>query len=175
MTEESSDARLFVAVVPPPEVIDLIADLPTRALRGVRYTKRDQWHVTIKFLGQVETADALHALDQVEASTTQVTLGPAVTLLGTRIVILPAVGLDDLAEATATAFDGVGEPQPPRDFAGHLTLARLKGAPLRDPRLVSVLGAPISATFSAATLTLIKTELKPEGATHTIVAEKALA
>ena len=152
----------------------MIADLPTKALRGVRYTKRSQWHITIKFLGKTDTAAALLALAQLETPTAQVTLGPAVSLLGKRVVMLPAAGLDDLAIATASAFAEVGEPQPDREFNGHLTLARLKGAPLRDPSLVSVLGAPISATFSATSLELVKTELSDEAVTHTVVAERSL-
>jgi len=167
--------RMFLAVAPPADVIQMIADLPTKALRGVRYTKRSQWHITIKFLGKTDTSAALMALSHLEASAANVTLGPAVSLLGKRVVMLPASGLDGLALAAASAFAGVGEPQPDRQFNGHLTLARLKGAPLRDPSLVSVLGAPISATFRATSLVLVKTELSQEAVTYTAVAERPLA
>lgn len=165
---------MFLAVIPPDEVISTIGDLPTRALRGVRYTRRQQWHFTIKFLGQTEVAEAFTALAQLDAPQAEVTLGPKVELLGTRIVMVPATGLEELATATNAAFDGVGEPQEPRDFAGHITIARLKGAPLRDPSVVSVLGAPISTTFTASSIALIKTELEDDGAVHTIMAEKSL-
>lgn len=165
---------MFLAVIPPAGVIDEISDLPTKALRGVRYTRRDTWHITIKFLGETEMVDAFTALGTFDPPAALVTLGPKVELLGTRIVTVPASGLDGIAAAAAEAFDGVGEPQEPRDFAGHITIARLKGAPLRDPSVVSVIGAPIDVAFTPESVALIKTELEPEGAVHTIIAEKSL-
>lgn len=165
--------RMYLAVRPPPEVIDIVSDLPTKPLRGVRYTRRDQWHITLRFLGDVERNDALGALAQLQAPTATATLGPSVQLLGTRVVIVPADGLDDVAAAVTETFAGIGEPNE-RDFAGHLTLARLKGSPLRDLSLVSVLDAPISATFFVDTVELWKSELSNEGATHTLVASQEL-
>lgn len=165
--------RMFVAVTLPPEVIDAISDLPTKALRGVRFTKRSQWHITVRYLGDCERHEALAALDSLRAPSTDVTLGPEVALLGTRVVMLPANGLDQVAASVATAFEGIGEPAE-YNFSGHLTLARLKGAPLRDPSKVSVLGAPLSASFHVDTIDLIKTELTPEGSTYTVVATQDL-
>lgn len=166
---------MYVAVVPPPEVIDAIDNLPTRAQRGVRYTKRDRWHVTLKFLGPTNPNEAVAALAELEAAAADVVLGPAVSLLGSRILMIPVAGLEDLAAATAAALADVGEPQPERDFTGHLTLARLKGAPLRDPSTIAVLGAPIEASFHAASLVLFETTIAPEGSTRTRVAEIALS
>ena len=46
-------ARLFVAAVPPPAVLErLAAELARPERPGVRWTTRDQWHVTLRFLGQ---------------------------------------------------------------------------------------------------------------------------
>ena len=60
--------RLFVGVRPPDEVLDLIADLPRRAQAGLRWTTRDQWHVTLRFLGEVEDPTVVvDALDGVDA------------------------------------------------------------------------------------------------------------
>lgn len=164
---------MYVAVRPPPEVIDTISDLPTKPLRGVRFTRRDQWHITLRFLGDVERNDALGALAKLSAPQATVTLGPDVRLLGARVVVVPAAGLDHVAAAVAECFADIGEPRD-REFAGHLTLARLKGQPLREPALVSVLGAPIQATFAADTVELWKSELSNDGATHTLVASQEL-
>jgi len=166
--------RMYLAVRPPPEVVDIISDLPTKPLRGVRFTRRDQWHITLRFLGDVERHHALEALSRVQAQQTTVTLGPDVQLLGSRIVMIPALGLDAVAAEVNEQFAQVGEPNE-RDFAGHLTLARLKGRPLRDPSLVSVLEAPISATFGVDTIELWKSEVGPDGADHTLVASQELA
>jgi len=165
--------RMFLAVTPPAEVIEAVADLPTRALRGVRYTKQSQWHITVRFLGETDRNTALAALETLTAPSTHVTLGPEVTLLGERVVMIPAQGLDEVARIVAQDFADVGEPSD-RAFAGHLTLARLKGRPLRDPSLVSVLGESISATFPVDTIELWKTELSPGGAEYTLVATQDL-
>ena len=60
--------RLFVAVWPPDEVLDLIAALPRPEVEGLRWTTRDQWHVTLRFFGSVELAPAAVALRGVAAS-----------------------------------------------------------------------------------------------------------
>lgn len=165
--------RMFLAVTPPPEVIDVISDLPTRPLRGVSFTRRNQWHVTVRFLGDCARHDALEALESLQAPAADVTIGPEVTLLGDRIVMVPVAGLDPVAAAVAEQFADVGEPSD-RAFAGHLTLARLKGRPLRDPSMVSVIGAPISSTWAAESIELWKSELAADGATHTLVATQTL-
>jgi len=166
--------QLYVAVTPPADVIDTIDNLPTKAQRGVRFTKRDRWHVTLKFLGDIEPDDAAAVLWELKAAAVDVALGPKVSLLGSRILMIPAKGLDELAATTAAAFDDVAEPQPDRDFTGHLTLARLKGAPLRDPSSISVFEHPIEAGFRATSLALYGTELTPEGSVRTLIAEIAL-
>ena len=53
--------RLFVAVWPPPEVLDLVAEIDRPALAGVRWTTRDQWHVTLRFLGRMDGIEAAAA------------------------------------------------------------------------------------------------------------------
>jgi len=165
--------RMFLAISPPAEVVDVIADLPTRALRGVRFTKRKQWHITMRFLGDCERQEALNALAAFHGASGDITLGPEVSLLGTRVVIVPAAGLDSLAAQVDDEFGQVGEPTD-REFVGHLTIARLKGRPLKDPSLVSVLGAPISATWHQDTIDLWKSEVTADGATHTLVATQEL-
>jgi len=164
---------MFLAVTPPSDVINAISDLPTRALRGVKYTRRNQWHIQIRYLGDVERHHALGALSEMQGKATDVALGPQVELLANRIVMLRAEGLDALAETVAASFSDVGEPTE-RDFFGHLTLARLKGRPLRDPSLVSVLGAPISVQFPVDTIDLWKTEAGQGGTVNTLVATQEL-
>ena len=165
--------RMFLAVTPPPEVIDLVSDLPTEPLRGVRYTRRKQWHISLRFLGDVNRQAALDAFAAFEAPQVTINLGDQVELLGTRVVILPVQGLDGTAAAIDASFEHLGEPRD-HDFSAHLTIARLKGRPLRDPSLVSFLGAPLSATFTVREIGLWKSEINDEGAEHTLVATQEL-
>jgi 2'-5' RNA ligase len=119
--------RLFVAVCPPNDVLDVIGALPRPHLPGVRWTARDQWHVTLRFLGEVEDASAARdALHDVELDGVMATIGPRAAMLGRGVVQLPVGGLDDLAATVISATSSVGRPPEARPFRGHLTLARTK-------------------------------------------------
>ena len=43
----SDRGRLFVAVIPPVSVLDMLETVPREVHPDVRYTTRDQWHVTL--------------------------------------------------------------------------------------------------------------------------------
>src|SRR6516162_7613116 len=61
--------RLFVAIAPPPAVLDELDALlePLRARRlDLRWTSREAWHVTLAFLGQVDEATAARLLPRLE-------------------------------------------------------------------------------------------------------------
>ncbi len=51
--------RLFVAVWPSAAVVDELRGLERPARPGVRWTTADQWHVTLRFLGEMEDPDLL--------------------------------------------------------------------------------------------------------------------
>ena len=53
--------RLFVAAWPPPEVVASLAALPRPDVAGLRWTRPDQWHVTLRFLGHVEGVEPVVA------------------------------------------------------------------------------------------------------------------
>lgn len=162
--------RLFYAVWLPEEVVDAIAGLPRPQEPGVRWTRRDSWHVTLRFLGRADRLRAVAALDEVEAPAAVVRLGPAVSRLGRSVVCLPAAGLDGVAAAVVAATAELGEPPDPRPFAGHVTLARL-----RNRAACGVAGTPFSATFTATELCLVRSILGPDRARYETVAVHPLA
>lgn len=52
--------RAFLAVVPPPDVLDAVDGLFDRSARSrFQWTRRDQWHLTVQYFGKVADADAL--------------------------------------------------------------------------------------------------------------------
>lgn len=163
--------RLFVAVFPPDEVMDAIAALPRPELAGLRWTTPDQWHVTLRFLGQVDE-DALGPLatalagvaDSASEAPVRAELGPATDRFGRRILQIPAHGLDELAAATVAATAGVGEPPDDRPFAGHLTLARSRGR--RGADLGPLAGTPFSARWRVHHLVLVRSHLGAGGARY---------
>lgn len=162
-------SRLFVAAWPPPEVLDRLEGLPRPAEPGVRYTRREQWHVTLRFLGQAEEAPALAALGDVVAEGATAELGPRLARLGRDVVVVPVAGLDELAGAVRRASAHVGRPPDPRPFAGHITIARL-----RRRGACGVAGAPIAGSFAVSEVALVRSTLRPEGPTYETVAVRPL-
>src|SRR5687767_4505041 len=105
--------RLFVAVVPPPEVPAVIERLDRPPRPDVRWSTREQLHITLRFLGAVSEDDAaslIEALRQVGASlpSRHVELGPATHRLGRRTLVVPVDGLDDVGGAVVDATRTVG-------------------------------------------------------------------
>ena len=92
--------RLFVAVWPPDDVLALIAALPRPEVEGLRWTTRDQWHVTLRFFGSVELEEASAALAQVSGSATTAVLGPETGRFAKRVLHVP---VDALPPAKADA------------------------------------------------------------------------
>jgi 2'-5' RNA ligase len=157
-------ARLFVAVWPPPSVIEVIAALSRPKLSGLRWTVPKQWHVTMRFFGEADLDEAVAACRRVNAAASDLTLGPRIERLGRAVVVAPVAGLDALADAVTAATDTVGRPPEGRAFRGHLTLARTQ-ALTRCP----LVGEPISASWTATTIALVQSELHPKGSRYTTV------
>jgi 2'-5' RNA ligase len=152
--------RLFVAVWPPDDVVSALHELPRPKSEGVRWSTPDQWHVTLRFLGSVDDVDGvLAALAAVEQPASGVTVGPATTRLGQRILMLPVGGLDDLAHALPFDLD--------LPFTGHLTLARA-----RDRRSIpkALEGTPFEATWTATSFALVRSQTRAAGAVYDDIA-----
>lgn len=147
-------------------MLDAIEAIPRVDEAGVRYTSRDQWHVTLVFLGSVDIDLALDRFRPIAAPSCDAVLGPAVSRLGRSVAVLPVAGLDSLAAAVRAAMgDGPDE----RDFTGHLTIARLKhrGA-------CRVAGHPFRASFTVEHIDLVQSHLSAEGSRYETLASVAL-
>jgi 2'-5' RNA ligase len=147
--------RLFVAVWPPAEIVEQVAALPRPDVRGLRWTPSHHWHVTLRFLGSVESAEPVEAaLSTVRCGPLDVTVGPAVGRFGHRILHVPVTGLEALAEAVVAATRHLGEPPEERVFTGHLTLARAERRARTDLRPVT--GTPIAGSWTVGEMTLVE-------------------
>ena len=154
--------RLFIGIMPPGAVLDQVAGVRRPERPGVRWTTRDQWHVTLRFLGEVpDPAPVADALDAAPLARCSAVLGPEVGPLGRRVVCVPVAGLDDLAAGVIATTAGFGRPPEPRPFHGHLTLARVTRGSLQD-----LLGEPVSARFGVRAVRLVRSRLGPQGARY---------
>lgn len=172
--------RLFVAAWPSAEAVDALAGLERPERAGLRWTRRDQWHVTLRFLGSLAPEEeravrsGLGAVDWGSLAPAQVTAGPRPTAIGRTAWALPVTGLDEAARAVNAAVDQAGFDRPggesSRPFNAHLTLARAK-----KPAALRHLPAPdFSIAWVVTEVTLVCSTLDPEAARYEIVGRWAL-
>ena len=177
--------RLFVAVDPPPAVLDHLAAFAAGlglVRAGARVTARRLWHVTVAFLGEVpqdRLPVAIGALDTAAASVARGYPRPVARLAGGgrfdtgRFTIVWADVQDDLAplrRATTGALDAATLPYDAQRFQPHLTLGR-PGARV-PPEVIDADLAALAGyqgpQWTISTLTLYRGQPSP-GQTYTPV------
>lgn len=160
--------RLFVAVWPPAHVVEALAALPRPEVPGLSWTGPEQWHITLRFMGEADLGVARSAFLAIEVAPGPVaTLGPATARFARRVLHVPVDGLDPAAVATATATAAVGRPPEARPFTGHLTLARAgqhRGVDLRP-----LVGTPVTGRWEVGELTLVRSRLGRGGSRYEVV------
>jgi 2'-5' RNA ligase len=167
---------LFVAAWPPAGVVERLGRLPRADVPGVRWTRPDQWHVTLRFLGEADEVQATQALRRLRAAPAEAVLGPRPDRLGRAVLVVPVRGLEALAAAVAVATASVTAPSgtPParghdQPFLGHLTLARLRGRP------ACALTAPVVRDcWWVDEVALVASEPGPAGSVYRTVVTVAL-
>jgi RNA 2',3'-cyclic 3'-phosphodiesterase len=151
-------------------VLAALAALPRSPVPGRRWSTPDQWHVTLRFFGELgptEVENASVALAAVAGSWPapfEVEGGPRTRFLGPGLVVWPVEGLTGVAQAVEQATAAIGQPVPERRFLGHVTVSRIRrGTGLHeDPRLLQ----PLSASWTVTSLSLVASELHPDGARY---------
>ena len=170
--------RLFVAVDLPELVKDQL-ELMRRGIPRARWTRDRQYHLTLRFLGEVQgpAVELLHDLLRgVRSAPFELKLvgtghfpprgQPRVLWAG----VAPEPRLDDLQRRVEKAVRRAGLPADDRRFSAHVTLARLDGAPL--PRVVDFLRDHVafaSETFAVERFHLYSSVLGREGSLHTLL------
>ena len=153
--------RAFVAVVPPPEVLDAVERVvaPVRPVAPPRlnWTHAGQWHLTLQFLGAVDDADEL-----VDALRWGLHGRPPVALVTRWRGAFPStarasvvwIGLDEgepelamLADAVQRATEPLGYEPEHRDFTAHVTVARSQRARPMASLVHSLGDGPIGPVF----------------------------
>ena len=173
MSPPGGPLRLFVALVPPADALDELAAAveALRATPGLRWTRPEQWHVTLAFLAEVDdrTREALTPrLERVARRHAPPTLALAGggrfggQVLWTRVDGDQAA-LRRLADAVRAAARRCGLPVDTRPYRPHLTLARTL-ARARDPAtdlapLAAALDGFAGRPWSASDLHLVRSVL----------------
>jgi 2'-5' RNA ligase len=177
-----SSLRLFVAAYPPPETVDaLLAAARAIALPEGRFTRAEQVHLTLQFIGDVDERDLPDTLESVEraaAGIGAIAMGPR------RLFSLPDRGPARLLAAEMDAPAPMRElhdrlvrrlARRPRGrdeqrFLPHVTLHRF-----RQPARIEPIDHPLDlASFPLTEVRVMRSTLHREGAVHVEVASFVL-
>jgi 2'-5' RNA ligase len=158
--------RLFVAIWPPDDVLERLADIERPKDQGVKWVPQENLHITLRFLGDADDAEVADRLDEVLLPAATAVVGPAFDLLGERSLISPVAGIDELASVVQQAVRGLGTEPERRRFQGHITVARL-GRTARPRRSA---GTRFDATFEVTEVALVESTLRDTGAVYDTIA-----
>jgi len=167
--------RCFVAVWPAPNVVEDLEALPRPETPGLRWSSREQWHVTLRFFGDIDAqalTDASAVLARAADRADRAPLvngGPGTRFLGPGLLIWPVDGLAEVANEVERLTATIGKPPPSRSFYGHITLAR--GRRGVDLHRATHLLTPLALSWAATSLTFVESELHPDGARYRVLAE----
>ncbi len=164
--------RLFVAIKPPPDVIDMLIDT-MEGIDNVRWQGEDQLHLTLRFIGEVDTPqanDLADALGNIRAQSFDLSIrgvghferkGRPHTLWA-GVEQSPA--LIRLQQSVEGACRSAGLAPETRLFAPHVTLARLSGRAGDIAPFLARHGALRSEPFRVERFILFESTLSAKGA-----------
>jgi 2'-5' RNA ligase len=185
-------ARAFVAIVPPRDVLDAVGKVSWRAMHRAaelelprfispRWTTREQWHLTVQFLGtRVDLGEAASLLAGVRAAAVATRLGGIGGFPSAKRANVLWIGareggreLGALAAAVTTAMAPIAGESDALPFHPHLTLARLgRSADLRAA--VEGSRAPVGPRWTVDRLVLFESVTASSGARYRAHAEVML-
>ena len=127
--------RLFTALEIPRPIAESLARL-RGGVHGARWIDVENYHVTLRFIGDVDDAfarDAANALSYVRRPEVAVTLDQLASFGGDkpRAIVArarPEPALVEMQAEQERLLRRLGAPPEPRKFVPHVTLARLRGA-----------------------------------------------
>jgi RNA 2',3'-cyclic 3'-phosphodiesterase len=189
---ESPTCRTFVAIPIRAECLEKVVALQSRldsrlSSRALKWTRREQLHLTLCFLGEVQIRrlDELavrlqHACDDQRPFSLELTgIGAFPSFGKPNVIWLGFAGetarLSALQSRIAEACAGYGDhDEKGRAFHPHLTLARVKPAPMQELRRIGEslkrMQADPCGTFRVDHAELIRSDLSPRGSHYTTLA-----
>ena len=183
--------RLFIALPVPDAVKDEFAKTQNQLRQSlpegcVRWTNRQQFHLTLRFLGNVKTAQVDALRDSVQNAVRQFS---PLRLRAERIGFFPHSRsprviwaqvrdregrLPLLQQAVESAVSDFTGELAEKDFTGHITLGRAKRIHRREADLLAKLALGmvdrVFGEWTADRVELLRSVLGPQGSTHSVLA-----
>ncbi|MDR3525970.1 MAG: RNA 2',3'-cyclic phosphodiesterase [Rhizomicrobium sp.] len=174
--------RLFTALAIPDAVAETLWPMQA-GVPGARWQKREQLHLTLRFIGEVDGLEAA-AIDDALALLSAPSFPLALKAVGSFggktprdlwAGVTPSESLNHLQRKIESALQRIGLEPDGRKFVPHVTLARLKGAAgsvvadyLTDHALY------LSPAFQVESFCLYSSKLTSDGSLYRIEREYAL-
>jgi 2'-5' RNA ligase len=183
--------RAFIAIsLPEPVLQGIVTAQETLKRSGlkIRWVRKEGIHLTLKFLGDIDRDSVekiSEAMERATGSFSPFTLwaegiGVFPNLRRPRVAWVGLSGdieiLRALQRDLESQLSGLGFPKEKRPFKGHLTLGRVKGRldGIKLQEALEDLGDFRTESFTAQSLVLFQSELRPDGAVYSRVAEAPL-
>lgn len=169
--------RLFVAIDMPEDIRSLVCGMGG-AIPGSRPVSEDQLHLTLKFIGEVETGmlhdikESLHDIHYPAFALSLKGVGHFPPRGAPKVLW---AGIDPVSEVTALRnkieknLSFIGIERERRKFSPHVTLARLKNSPVKKvARFMAENSFLDTPRFQITEFRLYSSSLTAKGAVHTI-------
>jgi 2'-5' RNA ligase len=166
--------RAFVAVRLPDTVLDAVAERTAAIDAPGRRTTREQWHLTLQFLGNRADVDAVTAaLGDLDVAAGPAQLGGAGAFprasRGTVLWLGVTEGselLAQLAGAVVQRTARLGYEPDDRPYRPHLTLARCRSPQNLRSVIASIGDEPVGPPWRVDAVTVFESETRAEGARY---------
>lgn len=174
--------RLFVALGIP-ETLHGALSLLEGGVPGARWSRPDQWHLTLRFIGEVDEREAQDIDDAL-----MVLRAPSFTLelagvgeFGAKNPHMLWAGIRSsdallhLQRKVETALQRLGLTPEPRKFTPHVTLARLRGSPnSKVAEWIAARALFAAPPFEVENFGLYSSQLSPGGSIYRLERDYAL-
>ncbi len=183
--------RAFIAIsLPEPVLQGIVTAQETLKRSGlkIRWVRKEGIHLTLKFLGDIDRDSVekiSEAMERATGSFSPFTLwaegiGVFPNLRRPRVAWVGLSGdieiLRALQRDLESQLSGLGFPKEKRPFKGHLTLGRVKGRldGIKLQEALEDLGDFRTESFTARSIVLFQSDLRPDGAVYSRLAEVPL-
>ena len=195
MADRADTVRVFVSVGLSDEARDALVDAVDRIRAevpdGIQWARREGMHLTLKFLGNLPSANLTSLLECVdEFAKVNPAFGLNLTGLGMfpnrrkpRVLWAGVDGdlhaLSSLQQAAEDAINSLGYRPEQRPFRPHITLGRPRrsvpdGQLARIGAVISGLAPPNSVSWQVSSVDVMRSELHPSGARYTVLGSAPL-
>ena len=162
-----SKMRLFLAIELPEKIKNSLVAVQNqlKPFFRAKYVEKNNLHITLKFLGEVENVNSLNKLSEAKFNPFRISLSRIGVFPNPNYIKVVWVGVKDGAEEVVKLHDEIESKIPfekDRNFNPHITIARLKSR-VDDKAKKKMNSISFNEEFEVREFVLCKSTLTPSG------------